>query len=99
MPFDLSNAPNTFMRLMNEVLCHFSAKFLVAYFDDILIYSLSTAKHKRHLQMVCAKLQEEKLFANVAKCVFLRSSVAFLRFVISVAGITVDPDKTAAIRD
>ena len=87
------------MRLMNEVLRPFAGKFLVIYFDDILVYSRSTADHKLHLREVYAKLQEEKLFANVSKCSFLRTSVEFLGFVISATGIAVDPSKTAAIRD
>jgi hypothetical protein len=57
MLFGLTNAPSTFMRLMNEVLREFIGKFVIVYLDDILVYSKIVAEHLKHLDTVMQKLQ------------------------------------------
>ena len=96
MPFGLTNAPSTFMRLMNEVLIRFLGKFVIVYLDDILIFRKTKQKYLEHIRQVLKRLKEEKLI-NLKKCSFMQDEIVYLRFVISVDSLKMDPKKVKEI--
>jgi len=83
---------------MHHVLRPFIGKFVVVYFDDILIYSLSLKDHKEHVRQVLETLRKEKLYANPEKCVFPIDHIDFLGFFVSSKGVHINEEKVEAIR-
>ena len=82
---------------MNQVLQPFLGKFMVVYFDDILIHSKFRSEYVEHLKKVFRVLRENKLYANLKKCDFMQDSLLFLGYVLSSDGIMVDEAKVKAI--
>ncbi|WVZ54351.1 hypothetical protein U9M48_005159 [Paspalum notatum var. saurae] len=70
MPFGLSNAPATFQALMNAVLRPFLRRFILVFFDDILIYSRTWLEHLHHLRAVFSALRDNNLVLKRSKCSF-----------------------------
>eukprot|EP00253_Pinus_taeda_P011579 PITA_11579 len=99
LPFGLTNAPATFMCLMNSVFHQFLDKFVLIFIDDILIYSRSKEEHEEHLRMVLQTLREHQLYAKLNKCDFYKEEIQYLGHVISKEGIVVDPEKIKTILD
>jgi hypothetical protein len=98
MPFGLTNASSTFRSLMSGILKPFIKKYVVVFFDNILVFSNSWVKHLQHVKQVFEVFHEHKLALKRPKCSFGEDSVAYLRHLISVADVTTDPTKVTAIK-
>ena len=97
LPFGLTNAPSTFMSLMNDVFHECLDKFVIIYLDDILIFSPTFEEHLHHLKTVLELLRRHKLYGKQSKCAFCLPSVEYLGHVLSDMGITVESSKIDAI--
>lgn len=70
MPFGLRNVPSTFQAIMNDILKPYLRKFVLVFFDDILIYSRSLEELMKHLATILSVLAENPFVANFKKCQF-----------------------------
>ncbi|GMI63547.1 hypothetical protein HRI_000024000 [Hibiscus trionum] len=98
MPFGLTNAPATFQALMNSVFVYFLRKFVLVFFDDILIYSATMSDHCLHLQLVLSLLRSHKLYARTKKCFFGQTQIDYLGHTISAKGVSTDTSKIEAMQ-
>lgn len=99
MPFGLTNAPSTFQSLMNSVFKPYLRKFIMVFFDDILVYSSDLKTHLQHLQVTLNILRQHQLYARMSKCIFGSKEVEYLGHIISEQGVSIDPKKINAMVD
>ncbi|XP_068245850.1 uncharacterized protein [Palaemon carinicauda] len=97
LPFGLSTACATYIRLMRQVLKGLS--FVVCYFDNIFIVSKDWKIHMADLETVILRLQEAGLTAKPGKCFLGYEEIQYLGYVINKRGIFPQQDKIGAILD
>ena len=70
---------------------------MIVFIDDVSVYSRSEEEYEQHLRAVLQTLRKHRLFAKFSKCEFWLERVQFLGYVITGAGIQVDPAKVEAV--
>jgi hypothetical protein len=97
MPFGLTNAPATFQSLMNQIFQHALRKYVLVFFDDILVYSATWKDHLIHLESVLQILQQNVLYVKLSKCAFGVEEIEYLGHVVSRKGVTMEQTKVQAV--
>jgi hypothetical protein len=98
MAFGLTNAPSTFEALMNDVLHAFLHRFVLVFFDDILIYSSTWAQHLQHVRLILQTLCHNKLAVKQSKCSYGTTSIDYLGHIISNGMVAMDLAKVEAVQ-
>jgi hypothetical protein len=99
MAFSLTGAAGTFQGAMNVTLALGLRRFVLVFFDDILVYNRSLEEHIDHLHQVFQWLQADQWKLKLTKCKFDYESIAYLGHMISATRVSTDPSKVQAIVD
>jgi hypothetical protein len=99
MPFGLTNAPATFQALINNVLRKHLDVFVIAYLDDILIYSENEEDHVKHVQTVLDLLDKHHLRLKPSKCAFHKEELDFLGHTVGIHGVKISEEKIRTIKE
>jgi Reverse transcriptase (RNA-dependent DNA polymerase)/RNase H-like domain found in reverse transcriptase len=93
MPMGMTNTPAQFQYFMNDSFHDMVDLFVIVYLDDILIFSNSPDEHHNHVHRILQCLHERNLHAKISKCTFHMDTIEYLGFIITPAGIHMDPTK------
>lgn len=82
---------------MNDLFRPYFRRFVLVFFDDILVYNKDVTTHVEHLKVVLGLMKQHQFYVNAKKCSFGETEVSYLGHKISVQGVAADSDKIAAM--
>ncbi|KAH9670785.1 hypothetical protein KPL70_017109 [Citrus sinensis] len=97
MSFGLCNAPSTFQAIMNSIFRPYLRKFILVFFDDILIYNPSWRSHLTHVKQAMEVLKQHQFFLKANKCTFGQQELEYFGHIITSHRVKVDETKIAAM--
>ena len=97
MQFRLINIPATFQKRINSVLGEHLNKFIMAYLDNIIIYSNSEKEHFQHVEQVLQRLADKKMLVAIKKYKFYIIKTKFYGFIIKLEKLSMDLKKIKVI--
>ena len=97
MSFELTNMSAMFQELINHMLYNHLNKFVIAYLDDILIFSENKKDHKKHVKKVLNRLQEKNLYLKSKKCEFHKQQVKYLEYIVTIKKLKMNSEKIKTV--
>src|SRR5204863_7662971 len=97
MLFELTNILVTFQELINHVLYDHLNEFVIAYLDDILIYSENEENHEKHVKEVLKRFQKKNFYLKSEKCEFHKQQVEYLEHIITTEKLEMNSEKIKTV--
>ncbi len=99
MSFELTNASTTCQKIINDALRQYLNRFVIAYLNDIMIYSKILKEHVSHVSKVLKCLNRRNLHLKLKKCEFHQEEIDFLKFVVKRHEVRMNPKKLQAVKE
>jgi hypothetical protein len=99
MPFGVANAPTAFQSYINATLRPYLDVFVIAYLDDIVVYSNTAEEHREHVRTVLKTLLQAGLYLKLQKCEFNAKEIGFVGFMITPEQVCMEEDRIVIIKE
>ncbi len=99
MSFGLTNVSTTCQKIINDALRQYLDRFVIAYLNNIMIYSKILKEHVSHVFKILECLNRRNLHLKLEKCEFYQEEINFLEFVVRRHEVRMNPEKLRAVKE